>query len=388
MSIIQHNSCKCAKKFVPLWRINDRITRLYMATTEQWHWQEPGKAWKGVGLYHITMTIPSREPLLGQLSMPNNDPKQAYVERTALGDALVDYLLSVPNHHPAIQILHFCLMPDHLHCIWYVRQTMPTGILQVVRGFWQAAKQLGRASTTIPSSVIPNGIRGNLQEEKAKLISTADTLRRQLGDAGYYSLMPIFTELPFVRPMGQRRQLPATIRYIDMNPQRLATKRLMPEYFCVQDSIEIAGRSYIGVGNIELLQAIRYAPVHVHSIWVEDAEKHGDNHKLRDYMNGCVLAARQGTIMVSPFISQYEKKVQEVLLKEGHPFILLADNGFREYYKPQDSLFDAVAAKRVLILSPWEYDAGKRHVTRAECVAMNDMAEEICNSLTAECSIQ
>ena len=36
---------------------------------------------------------------------------------------------------------------------------------------------------------------------------------------------------------------------------------------------------------------------------------------------------------------------------------------------------------RVLILSPWEYDAQKRHVTRAECVAMNQMAEEICSAL-------
>ena len=37
------------------------------------------------------------------------------------------------------------------------------------------------------------------------------------------------------------------------------------------------------------------------------------------------------------------------------------------------------AAGRVLILSPWEYDAGKRHISRADCVALNGMAEEICN---------
>ena len=69
--------------------------------------------------------------------------------------------------------------------------------------------------------------------------------------------------------------------------------------------------------------------------------------------------------------------VQEVLLRESLQFILIADNGFRDYYKPADALFDAVAEGRVLILSPWNYDADKRHVTRAECVAMNAMAEEI-----------
>ena len=183
--------------------------------------------------------------------------------------------------------------------------------------------------------------------------------------------------MPFVRPMGQRRQLPATLRYIDMNPQRLATKRLMPGFFRVQEGIEIAGRTYSGVGNIALLQAERYAPVHVRRTMVDEAE-HGDDKRLRDYMNGCVLAARKGTVMVSPCISQQENQVMEVLLKEERPFIYIAENGFRDYYKPQDGLFDAVAAGRVLILSPWEYDADRRHVTRADCVAMNTMAEEIC----------
>jgi hypothetical protein len=82
--------------------------------------------------------------------------------------------------------------------------------------------------------------------------------------------------------------------------------------------------------------------------------------------------------MVSPFISPKEKDVRAVLLKEGLPFIYIADNGFRDYYKPQDSLFDAVARKQVLILSPWDYDPHKKHVSRAECVAMNKLAEEIC----------
>ena len=68
-----------------------------------------------------------------------------------------------------------------------------------------------------------------------------------------------------------------------------------------------------------------------------------------------------------------------VLLAEKHPIIYITNNGFGDYYKPSDGLFDAVAAGRVLILSPWEYDGQKRHVTRTECVAMNQMAEEICS---------
>ena len=324
-----------------------------MTNHEQWQWQEPGEAWKRAGLYHITLTIPSREPLLGTLVIPDNNPTKARVDILPLGKGVLDCLRKVSVYHPEIQVLHYCLMPDHLHAIWYVKRQMPKGILTAVRGFWQGAKKAADDTLAL-YSITPNSIRQNYQER-------------------------IFTEMPFVRPMGQRRQLPATIRYIEMNPQRLATKRLMPGYFRVQEGIEIAGRTYAGVGNTALLLSEHFAPVHVRHTMVEAAE-HGETLPLRDYMNGCVLAARQGTVMVSPFISPKEKEVLEVLLREGHSFICLADNGFRDYYKPTDALFDACAAGRALILSPWEYDARKRHVSRADCMALNAMAEEISSS--------
>ena len=39
--------------------------------------------------------------------------------------------------------------------------------------------------------------------------------------------------MPFIRAMARYNQLQTTIRYIDMNPQRLATKRLKPGYLLV-----------------------------------------------------------------------------------------------------------------------------------------------------------
>ena len=380
-----------------------------MAAQEKWKWQEPGTTWKGVGLYHITLTIPDRQPLLGTLNIPDNDPSNAKVCRTALGNALVDCLMTIPHHHPEVQVLHFCLMPDHLHAVLYVRRTMPKGIGALVRGFWQAAKKLGRASSFLPNDIRRNcqedrrnyqedrrnyqegndtlwncqegkeGL-GKLREETTQLEARSAALREEMGDEAYYRLAPVFTEMPFIRPMGHNTQLPYTIRYIDMNPQRLATKRLRPGYFRVQRGITIGGRNYDGVGNAKLLMGDGYEPVHVRSTMV-DAAKHGDDETLRNYMNSCVLKARKGTIMVSPFISPQERQVMEVLLREHRPFIYLADNGFRDYYKPIDCLFDACASGLVLILSPWPYDANKRHISRADCVALNAMAEEICNKI-------
>ena len=319
---------------------------------DKWSWQEPETAWKGVGIYHVTLTIPSREPLFGSLCCPDNDPTQAYVERTELGEQIVHTIFHIQDMHPEIRVLQFCIMPDHVHVVLYVTHEMTTGIKAVVRGWWQGTKKLSALS------VAPNTIRDNQQ-----------------------SLPSIFTEVPFIRPMSRRGQLDAMMQYVRLNPQRLATKRLKPGYFRVQEGIEIAGRVYSGVGNLKLLLAARYMPVHVRHTMMETAAA-GDTKPLRDYMNSCVLAARQGTVMLSPFIHEKEREVLVVLLAEERPIILLADNGFRDYYKPSAGLFDSVAAGRVLILSPWEHDSTKKHISRADCVALNNMAEEITQALS------
>ena len=373
----------------------EKESKAHTMEKETWKWQEPGHAWRGAGLYHITLVVADRLPLLGSLTTPGDDVARAHVVRTALGDALVDCLMTIPQHHPEVQVLHFCLMPDHLHAVLYVRRSMPKGIGTLVRGFWQAAKKLGRAcsaapvpsfitpnASPVPSFITPNDIRGELKEASRRLQALAASLREQMDTTAYYSLAPLFAEMPFIRPMARYTQLPTTIRYLDMNPQRLATKRLRPGFFRVQRSIAIGDRTYDGVGNVALLMSQQYATVHVRSTMVEQAQ-HGDAEPLRNYKNACVLKAREGVVMVSPFISPDEKQVMQVLLHEDRPFILLTDNGFREYYKPTDALFDACAQGRLLILSPWAYDGGKRHITRADCVALNAMAEEICTSLHA-----
>ena len=300
-----------------------------MAERDQWKWQEPGTAWRGVGVYHVTLTVPSREPLLGTLVIPEGDPLKARIERTALGNAVIDELYVMGRHYPAIRILQFCLMPDHLHAVIHVTQTMDTSIRAVVRGFWQGVKKLGRAYTLSVTAELYSGANVGGQSVGAT------------NEGGYP--FPVFTERPFIRPMSRRGQLNAMIHYVQMNPQRLATKRLKPGYFRVQKDLVIGGRSYDGVGNVALLMEERFATVHVRSTMVKAAE-HGDDKQLRDYMNGCVLAARKGAVMVSPFISSQEKQVMQVLLQDQHPFVLLADNGFRDYYKPADLLFDACAA--------------------------------------------
>ena len=188
--------------------------------TDKWHWQEPG-TWKGIGIYHVTLVVSSRETLLGSLVIPDNDPAKARVELSQLGRKIKACVDDIPVRHLEIRIIQLRMMPDHLHVILYVTKPMSFSIKMVVRGLWQGAKKEGR--------------------EK-------------------------FTEVPFIRPMSHRGQLKTMIRYLQMNPQRLATKKLRPGYFYIQRGVDISGRNYDIVGNAAILTAERYMPVHVRRI--------------------------------------------------------------------------------------------------------------------------
>ena len=274
--------------------------------------------------------------------MPDNDPTKAVVKRTEYGNAVVEALLHIHDYYPETRVLQFCLMPDHLHAIIQVTREMSKGFLSVTRGYWQGVKRLGREM--IPEKFSEEGM---------------------------------IWEKPFVRPMSRKGQLNAMIHYVQMNPIRLATKILKPGFFYVQRDVEVNGYHFNAVGDISILQAKRFVPVHVRHK-MEEMARNGENQALRDYMNGCVLEARQGAVMVSPFISKNEQRVLNVLLKEERTIIYVASNGFREYFKPSDLLFDAVARGRVLILAPDSYDSDKRFLSREDCIALNTIAEEIC----------
>ena len=384
-----------------------------MTEEERWHWQESGTAWRGIGVYHVTLTVPSREPLLGRLVIPDGDPALARIERTALGNAVVDELYVMCRHYPEVRILQFCLMPDHLHAVVYVTKVMKASIRSVVRGYWQGVKKLGRAYSQRMEAGVSASVSASASgaSSVSASVSGASSVSAELNSAtmdkgGGGFPFPVFTERPFIRPLSRRGQLQTMIHYVQMNPQRLATKRMKPGFFRVQKDIVIGNRKYDAVGNVALLTQYpdggavqrpdgglvqhpdggamrRYDVVHVRSVMVKAAER-GERQALRDYMNSRVLMARKGTVMVSPFISMQERQVMEVLLKEQRPVVLLTGDGFREYYKPADYLFEACAAGRLLILSPWPYDGGKRHLSRADCVALNGMAEEICQQMNGE----
>lgn len=186
----------------------------------------------------------------------------------------------------------------------------------------------------------------------------------------------IFPEKPYLRPLSRKGQLAIMMRYVEKNPARLATKRVYKEYFQTMRDVEVAGRRYDAVGNMAILLEERARTVHVHMRWSDEYRDTGRCEPLRTYKNECVLDARDGVVLVSPYVNPHEKQVLEVALAEGHMAIVILTHGMTDYYQPAEWLREACANGQVLILTPWSKEQ-QEDVGRREFVRLNSMADEI-----------
>lgn len=323
--------------------------------------------YRGRGIYLFTLNIEGRKPLLGSLS--GSAPEEASVQPSPLGKEVVRMLWNLPEYHRLkvaektqksgveckrdIQILAYQLMPDHLHIILFVKQPMDIPVGTILRGFMTA-------STKVCSTL---GIHAET------------TPKQPLWEKGYND-----------QRLLSKDQLSAMIAYVHDNPRRLFVKRAYPEWFAIHRRVLIAGKEFDAVGNMQLLNNPLKA-VHVRSRFTPE--------QRRDYMNLCILEARNGKLLVGAFISEYEQQIRKEAIKEKLPFIHLSALPFSDYYKPGGELFDVCAAGRLLVLHPLYLDSQKsvepsaymprekqnpywktqRRITRAECVALNTLAE-------------
>lgn len=172
-------------------------------------------------------------------------------------------------------------------------------------------------------------------------------------------------------PMKKRGQLDRAIKYVHRNPRTRWIKSHHPGLFLPTRGIVLAGRRYDAIGNIHLLGLDR-TEVHVRRAW--------DEQTRRDYMNACIVKARQHVALVSPFISEWERKVKAVALEEGHSVIQLVDNGFTDYTQVPGDMQAYCLNGQLLLLVPSDWPhVDRKKISREECMTLNRFAEEICN---------
>lgn len=337
----------------------------------QMHQRSHYHDYHGRGIYLITLCTEGRQPLLGRLA--GSGPGEAAIEPTALGREVLRCWKQIPaiqrqiaekkaarTGQPcqrAITLLDCQLMPDHFHGIIFVRTEMDVALGDVIRGFMVGCT---RAFNGVSPQVcgapdrgaLPVPCSANLREESARSAPL-----RPLWEKGYHD-----------RLLLHEGQLQNMIDYVRDNPRRLMLRRQHPELFVVQRNVRFAYWSFSAIGQVRLLDAPLVA-VHVRRYFTDQ--------QRRDYMNGCILAARRGAVLISPFISEYEKRVRDEAFREGLFCIQLCVEPFSDYHKPAGELVDHCSDGHLLLLTLSGGPPHAHHISRDECSALNALAESM-----------
>ena len=382
-------------------------------------------------IYHITLVCSERKKLLGRVVGDSVD--EARCELTPLGVEVAKAIQGIPGcaavRGDNVQVLAAVCMPEHVHFVLYVRERMKDKVGVVIRGFKQGCNKalkrwLEMSEAKYGNGGVNGGVVGELEKfetpngktNEERVAGEMCGVRAEDGrvgrdggvakDGGRYgdvggwgSFSPsridaflrqlmllssarIKSQHALFEPdfdetrLRRKGQLRAMIDYVHNNPVHRWQKQRNPGWLVPIRGIMIAGRSYDGIGNVNLLGLSRWQ-VHVRRAWDDDAR--------RRYMNECVVKARNGSALVSPFISQHEAAVRDFCLSEGHSVIVLVDNGFAEYAQCPGGLYDYCVNGQVLVLAASElgHEDRKGAISREECVWLNGLAEEICGEVVS-----
>lgn len=312
------------------------------------------------GIYMVTVETAGRRPVLGKLAGER-------IEKTPIGEAVEACWREIPLHHPEVQLLEHVVMPDHFHGLLFVRERMRRHLGEVVRGFKiGCTKARNRA------------IHGAPPDNRAMYGAPPDRAPpREAGTVAGHTCPALWAPGYHDRILTSRGQLGILFRYVRENPRRLAARRRNPDYFTRINSLPLGGRICAAYGNPFLLNRPDRLQVQC-SRRISEADLAAERDRLLD-------AAERGAVLVSPCISPGEKAIARAALEEGLPLVALVENGFPPLYKPPGRYFEACEKGLLLMLAPWPHHAGKRPITRVQCLELNAMAAELCGPGAAAC---
>ena len=96
----------------------------------------------------------------------------------------------------------------------------------------------------------------------------------------------------------------------------------------------------------------------------------------------CLQAAQEGAVLVSPRIAKGEQDIMDNALSQGHPIILIQDNGMPDIYHPSENRMEHCLDNRLLFITPWQYHFRRADegISVVECKTMNCVAQALCRT--------
>ena len=317
-------------------------------------------------------------------------PTSAHCELTPLGKAVEECWEAIPRFYPQVQIIGKQVMPDHFHGILWVREPLGCHLGQVIKGFKLGCNKRWRELI---------GLGGKLGDG----IAEHRTPEHRTPGKG------LFAEGFQDTILFREGQLAKMVKYIRENPLRLAIKRAHPDLFTMVGNLEIRCRTMLGddiaenrtplhfsaIGNRSLLERqmvqvqcsrsyLRYKRVPKPGGGLKIARDASgealidlETPEYRTLRDMLLAAARHGSVLISPCISDGEKQIAREALNAGLPLVTMQNKGFAKLQKPSGRYFEACAAGRLLMLAPaaWPYTPAEKKMTRDDATAMNRLCQ-------------
>ena len=287
-------------------------------TKPSMHRRRIGHDYSSRRMYLITMTVERRQPLLGTLkgTITGIGPEgcSAQVLPSPLGRRVQEEWYAVTAHHPEVAVIAFQLMPDHLHGILFVRASMNQHLGDIISGFKaetnRAYRELYGATAAAPPHSQPATSAAAVGAAAAAVGCAAASPQRKRDrshENRHHGLLwsPGYND----HVLSNEGELERWRQYVADNPRRLFLRRQHPELFRVHFGVRIGRFDCTAVGNCFLLEYPQRRQVqHSTHLYEDDIQK-----AVADNM----AAARGGAVLVSPSISEGEKRSMRAAFDAG-----------------------------------------------------------------------
>lgn len=320
------------------------------------------------GTYEVTMVVAGRRPVFGEIVGTTKTGGEApHLKPSALGQAVLnEEIPKIHHYYPMVNVWQVSLMPDHLHMIVRINAPLPVG------------KHLG---------IIIGAFKGGVSRAWLRLLEGAEACASATGarhsgattvsGASASEKRPSLFEPNYNDHILMRDgQLENWKHYLRDNPRRLMMRREYPDLFQRALCISIDGIRYSAFGNMLLLRQPEKHQVFFHRR--TDGKPTEQTEVWTTGRQRLISAAMSGDVLVTPGISECEKRIKNMALQQGLRLIHVQSEPIGEYWKPELSRFEACAAGTLLILAPWPEDLPSFASDYDRFHFLNRLAEAVC----------
>lgn len=295
------------------------------------------------GIFMITLMKKDGIPFF---SYPHEDKRFSLPEKRistryyGIGQAIRRSFEEFKDEEPKIGIIQHVIMPDHLHFILQIRETLD--------------EHLGRKIGRLRNKMLRKAqSEGYVSEREGSLFQT-----------GYND-----------QYLNANRSLKDLINYVKLNPYNLWIRKQNPNYFQKLNDLNFCDEACRAYGNLSLLaNPFKYAVV-VH--------RRFSSEELERRIAIWRYAMRNGGVLVSAFIHSLEKRILEEALAMDAKVIKLDEVKAPERWKPSGEDLQRCNKGNFLHLYPIAAEPLKRfrkngkNISREECKYFNAFAEKM-----------